>query len=706
MMSSQDDDVEPRLKAVENYYFVDDDDSPVSFDVLPFQFNAAEEVPSFKRDVYLRGFADCGLQKVYKQVVAWKLGLEGELPEITVLSTEGSWIVLLKPRSSYKVTIRSVLITVEMLHFVRRNPMVAEEKMWGHLQEVFGKFEIRPSVDDFRNHVQLIKLFAERDQAIAKSQTLQLFLSKNTVEMMGRIAQNTVKNIVKVDQNTVEMIDKVASDDLEEEEGDLFDSVCAVCDNGGELLCCEGSCMRSFHAKIGDGEDSYCATLGYTKAELEAIKNFLCKNCEYKEHQCFVCGVLEPSDGPNAKVFLCNNATCGYFYHPKCVAQKLHPNNRNEALQLEKNIMAGFSFTCPVHWCFECKGLEDRTQEPLQFAVCRWCPRSYHRKCLPREISFEENDEVGIIIQAWELSKRILIYCLDHDMDLDIGTPSRDHLKFPHIAKPVHSVKKKVKDLAQKKRRTFDDSYFDEPVQKSSRRAVAKSSVEPVKKKAKYLKEIIGPGESLLECHVVANSPKQPVNKQEQELASLSLPTKRKTPRSSFPAVDSETEKRQLDKIIAQGKLERSVQAVQAALQKLENGGTVDDAKALSPSMCESCLSQKKALELRRTYDFLTRLRDEYESCRAQLLARHPCVSLMDALADIRNDEIRLREAGLLPSPSVLVARSSAAPPVVPSSMAPSSRSRGDSSTFQCDYCGKEGHVESYCYRKKREKKA
>ncbi|GJN12823.1 hypothetical protein PR202_ga31137 [Eleusine coracana subsp. coracana] len=420
MMSSQDDDVEPRLKAVENYYFVDDDDSPVSFDVLPFQFNAAEEVPSFKRDVYLRGFADCGLQKVYKQVVAWKLGLEGELPEITVLSTEGSWIVLLKPRSSYKVTIRSVLITVEMLHFVRRNPMVAEEKMWGHLQEVFGK---------------------------------------NTVEMMGRIAQNTVKNIVKVDQNTVEMIDKVAKNvvekigmmtwklnihslpsmkkerrceddskhqscngdndvDEEEEEGDLFDSVCAVCDNGGELL--------------------------------------------------------------------------------------------------------------------------------------------------------------------W-----------DHDMDLDIGTPSRDHLKFPHIAKPVHSVKKKVKDLAQKKRRTFDDSYFDEPVQKSSRRAVAKSSVEPVKKKAKYLKEIIGPGESLLECHVVANSPKQPVNKQEQELASLSLPTKRKTPRSSFPAVDSETEKRSAMYKLLYKKLRKMVDPVVSvalilsfsALHCLDSS-TIDSNQAL----CLSCL--------------------------------------------------------------------------------------------------------------------
>lgn len=137
MMSSDDDDVEPRLKAVDNYYFVDDNDAPISFDALPLQFDAAEEVPSFKKDVYLRGFTDGGLQKVYKQVVAWKLGLDGRSPEITVLSTEGNWIVLLKPRTSYEETVRSVLITVEMLHFLRRMPTDSEKNTWDHLRGIF-----------------------------------------------------------------------------------------------------------------------------------------------------------------------------------------------------------------------------------------------------------------------------------------------------------------------------------------------------------------------------------------------------------------------------------------------------------------------------------------------------------------------------------------------------------------------------------------
>ncbi|CAL4998121.1 unnamed protein product [Urochloa decumbens] len=627
MMALDDDDAEPRLRAVQGYYFVDDDDAPVSFDVLPFQFDAAEEVPSFKKDVYLRGLADGGLRNVYKQVVAWKLSLDGDSPEITVLCTEGSWIALLKPRPSYEETVRSVLVTVEMLHFVRRSPMASEENIWGHLREVFDKYEVKPSEDDVRSHVRLIKLFYERDPAIAKSQTLQLFIKEESMEKIDEACSNVLdikQPLIADDKEREEVVEddnkhEPSNDDDEEDEddGDLFDSVCAICDNGGELLCCEGSCMRSFHAKLGDGEDSYCATLGYTKAEVKAIKNFLCKNCEYKQHQCFVCGELETSDGANAKVFLCNNATCGHFYHPKCVAQLLHPNKKNEASELEKSIVAGISFTCPVHWCFQCKGLEDRTQEPLQFAVCRRCPRSYHRKCLPKEISFEENDAEGIITRAWELSKRILIYCLDHDMDLDIGTPSRDHLKFPRISKPVDSVKKKVKELAEKKKRTSDNLYVNEPMQKSSRRVRMKGSFEqlgfvPEKKKAKTLGRI-QPEEPAVERAALLSNLKQHVKEEDQGLESLSSLATGKTPQSSFPVIDDDTEKRvlalvekdvcsltlddisrrcaipstyttsgrQIDKIIARGKLERSIQAVQAALQKLEHGGTIDDAKAV-----------------------------------------------------------------------------------------------------------------------------
>jgi hypothetical protein len=130
----------------------------------------------------------------------------------------------------------------------------------------------------------------------------------------------------------------------------------------------------------------------------------------------------------------------------------------------------------------------------------------------------------------------------------------------------------------------------------------------------------------------------------------------------------------------------------------------------LSPATCQSCRDQTAALELRRTYDFLTRLHDEFEPLRAQLLARRPYVSLMDALVVVRDEEVCLRDAGLLQSATVLAARSSssrsssarptalvslASPPVVPPA------ARGESGGLHCAHCGHDGHVEAFCYRKK-----
>jgi hypothetical protein len=104
----------------------------------------------------------------------------------------------------------------------------------------------------------------------------------------------------------------------------------------------------------------------------------------------------------------------------------------------------------------------------------------------------------------------------------------------------------------------------------------------------------------------------------------------------------------------------------------------------------------------------LTRLHDEFEPLCAQLLAHHPYVSLMDALAEVRNEEVRLHDAGLLQSATVLVARSSArhsssahptasvplaSPPVAPPAAC------GESGGLHCDHCGRDRHVKAFCYR-------
>ena len=107
-------------------------------------------------------------------------------------------------------------------------------------------------------------------------------------------------------------------------------------------------------------------------------------------------------------------------------------------------------------------------------------------------------------------------------------------------------------------------------------------------------------------------------------------------------------------------------------------------------------------LELRRTYDFLTRLRAKFEPLRAQLLAREPCVSLMEALAAVCNEGTHLHSAGLLQSASsVLTARSR----ILGSAKVPGSVAFGGSETcssggLYCNHCDREGHDEDHCYKK------
>jgi hypothetical protein len=108
----------------------------------------------------------------------------------------------------------------------------------------------------------------------------------------------------------------------------------------------------------------------------------------------------------------------------------------------------------------------------------------------------------------------------------------------------------------------------------------------------------------------------------------------------------------------------------------------------LSPATCQSCKDQKAAVELHRTHDFLTRLCDEFELLRAQLLPRHPCVSLMDALSEVRNEETCLQDVGLLRVSSVLAACSSVACTAAPVPSASPSVAPSAGTSLHCDHCG------------------
>ncbi|KAL0875351.1 hypothetical protein Bca101_025056 [Brassica carinata] len=660
-----------------NYYFEDDDKEPVSFACLPIQWSDKEKVDGSAAGLYLRGTSDDGLLPLHKLVKAWRFDLSNFSPEISVLTKDNIWIKLEKPRKSYAELIRTVLVTVHSLKFLGRNPQASDKSLWEHLSKIFKAYDVKPSQNDLVDHIDLIAEAVKRDGKLSKSKFIPAFLAKKPTKK--RLLDEDIPKddfIVEDDSAVASNEDELDDDD---DDGDFFESVCAICDNGGELLCCEGSCLRSFHATRNDGVESHCDSLGMTKMQVEAIQKYYCPNCEHKMHSCFICKKLGSSDNSNgaAEVFQCVSATCGYFYHPRCVSKRLHLGNKEEAEALERQIIAG-EFTCPLHKCSVCKNGEVKTDSDLQFAVCRRCPKSYHRKCLPREISFEDIEDEDIFTRAWDdlLTNRVLIYCLEHEMDEELMTPVRDHVEFP-----ISEEEKRRKILERERRKILERERRDKarPTFKdlASRDRCGKPSVKSFRSSFPSSKDGVStkkPGVSSVPDHLrkrkevdpyrksnlvrnksqktmeygqsrEAGKKKMEVNEArdaEQSKVSLSeglfnymhdsnivksgrvVPAdskhnktdsvSSKEPGSEIPKLDNDSQRRLLaimkkakeeitmdtildkykgpstyrssamsvlSKTITMGKVEGSVQAVRTALKKLEEGGSIEDAKAV-----------------------------------------------------------------------------------------------------------------------------
>lgn len=137
IMASSDDEAEIEPESVSNYHFVDERDEPISFSVLPIQWNEHESTGGDKRHIFLHGFADNGLQKIHKHAIAWKFDLTNVIPDMLVLSKEKHWIKLQKPRKSFEEICRTILITVHCLSYAKRNPEATGKSVWDYLSRVF-----------------------------------------------------------------------------------------------------------------------------------------------------------------------------------------------------------------------------------------------------------------------------------------------------------------------------------------------------------------------------------------------------------------------------------------------------------------------------------------------------------------------------------------------------------------------------------------
>ncbi|KAK7385995.1 hypothetical protein VNO78_32013 [Psophocarpus tetragonolobus] len=434
--SSSDDEAEVQSLSVSDYHLQDDEDNPVSFAVLPIQWSDSESTEPCKGKVFLDGDADNGLLKIFMQVTAWRFDLSNVKPKIFLLSKDGRWIKLQKPKRSFRNKIRTVLITLHFLHRAKKKRQMSASSVWQDLNKdkELSSYGFKPSQKDLLDHVPLIGEASKRDTVLAKSQLLLLVLEKtNSKNLLDKEVNEVARPGLTVDGIDSDMKDE--SNEEPENRDDL--DVCALCDNGGNVTCCDGVCMRSFHATEEAGKENNCVSLGFTQKEVDEIESFYCKNCKYHQHQCFACGKLGSSDKvKGVEVIKCASATCDRFYHPHCVAKLLSQVVEHVAEELERNIADGDPFTCPLHYCCVCKQLENKMDHELQFAVCRRCPKSYHRKCLPSEIAFDNEDDKNVVQRAWEgllPNNRILIYCLNHEIDHELGTPIRDHIKFPRM---------------------------------------------------------------------------------------------------------------------------------------------------------------------------------------------------------------------------------------------------------------------------------
>ncbi|XP_073140588.1 protein ENHANCED DOWNY MILDEW 2-like isoform X2 [Henckelia pumila] len=648
MPSSSEEEGEIVENRVTDYRFVDSKGQPISFSTLSLWGNDKVDDKEEKTGhLFLVGKVGGGLQKTFKKAIAWRIELYPFLPEIHVLLDSGQgWFELQTPHESYEAIARTVSAAVKCLHFMKRNSDGSEEVIREHIRKTLSALEAPPE-NRLADHLPWITEAALRDKDIEKAKSLSIFLS----EMSGkRKASCNELNCTwkKLRSMNDENDSSGVNDDNDGSSDTLLDRVCALCDDGGNILCCEGNCMRSFHPTIESGAGSLCESLGYTNDQVEAIPTFMCPNCQYQLHQCFICGKLGSSDKSlGAEVFACVSATCGRFYHPKCVSEMIFTDDEYKAQKLRKLIEDGDSFTCPAHKCFVCKKVENGSPD-VRFAICRRCPKVYHRKCLPRDISFKRNDVMGIPQRAWDdlLPKRTLIYCMDHKINSKLLTPKRNHLLFPYV-----SENELQQVVLERRSKTYGTLTGLEVEAKHLRKDIIRSdniisgSEKTLKGKVSKTNSrpsipqnaTISEREQLKETFAIG---KIKLIRKSDWLTSMQV-TKKIPAKSMAQNVlaggsgtlrDTEMEKRihrliksttdsmnmkeflkersskctlayptnsKLDKSITMGKVECMVKAIRAALKKLENGGTIDDAKSVcEPDVLTQLIKWKKRLKV------------------------------------------------------------------------------------------------------------
>ncbi|CAM6083279.1 unnamed protein product [Calypogeia fissa] len=136
---------------------------------------------------------------------------------------------------------------------------------------------------------------------------------------------------------------------------DGYSYICAICEDFGELLCCE-RCRQCFHL----------ACIGMSSCPEDS---WLCDDCSQNKVRCFDC---KEYGRFKENVHRCGVGLCGKIYHDHCIKEWDRPQPKGRS-----------GIICPHHYCDVCWNGQSARPGKDNLYRCLKCPTAYHEVCFP-----------------------------------------------------------------------------------------------------------------------------------------------------------------------------------------------------------------------------------------------------------------------------------------------------------------------------------
>ncbi|BFI23861.1 protein MpASHR1 [Marchantia polymorpha subsp. ruderalis] len=136
---------------------------------------------------------------------------------------------------------------------------------------------------------------------------------------------------------------------------DGYGYICAICEDFGELLCCE-QCRQGFHL----------ACIGLESCP--DSESWLCDDCRQNKVRCFDC---KEFGCYKSDAYRCTVRSCGKIYHHQCASKWERPLSKKGGI------------VCPHHYCDGCWNSKSNRVRKEKIYRCLKCPVAYHEFCMP-----------------------------------------------------------------------------------------------------------------------------------------------------------------------------------------------------------------------------------------------------------------------------------------------------------------------------------